>query len=84
MAKKKDKIIEAEVATEEIEMINEESATEEEVTETTDEQVSEVTTDAMIEDDSQFVYTQLKIINRLNNPAKQRRLADRVLRNRKR
>lgn len=84
MAKKKDKIIEAEVATEEIEMINEESATEEEVTETTDEQVSEVTTDAMIEDDSQFVYTQLKIINRLNNPAKARRLAERVLRNRKR
>lgn len=84
MAKKKDKIIEAEVAIEETEMINEESATEEEVTETTDEQVSEVTTDAMIEDDSQFVYTQLKIINRLNNPAKARRLAERVLRNRKR
>lgn len=31
----------------------------------------------------QFIYAQLKCINKMNNPAKARRLADRVLRNRK-
>lgn len=87
MAKKKEQVIEAEVVLEELEEINEES-TPEEVTEQEKEVVvSDKTTDAVVEDESelgQFLETQLKIINRLNNPAKQRRLADRVLRNRKR
>lgn len=86
MAKKKDQTIEAEVVLEEIEELKEESAIEEDVTETKDEVVSEKTTDAVVEESElgQFIKTQLKLINRLNNPAKQRRLADRVLRNRKR
>lgn len=86
MAKKKDQTIEAEVVLEEIEELKEESAIEEDVTETKDDVVSEKTTDAVVEESElgQFIETQLKIINRLNNPAKQRRLADRVLRNRKR
>lgn len=85
MAKKKDQTIEAEVVLEEIEELKEESAIED-VTETKDEVVSEKTTDAVVEESElgQFIETQLKLINRLNNPAKQRRLADRVLRNRKR
>lgn len=85
MAKKKDQTIEAEVVLEEIEELKEESAIED-VTETKDDVVSEKTTDAVVEESElgQFIETQLKIINRLNNPAKQRRLADRVLRNRKR
>lgn len=85
MAKKKDQTIEAEVVLEEIEELKEESATES-VTETKDDVVSEKTTDAVVEESElgQFIETQLKLINRLNNPAKQRRLADRVLRNRKR
>lgn len=85
MAKKKDQTIEAEVVLEEIEELKEESAIED-VTETKDDVVSEKTTDAVVEESElgQFIETQLKLINRLNNPAKQRRLADRVLRNRKR
>ena len=85
MAKKKDQTIEAEVVLEEIEELKEERAIED-VTETKDEVVSEKTTDAVVEEYElgQFIDTQLKLINRLNNPAKQRRLADRVLRNRKR
>lgn len=85
MAKKKDQTIEAEVVLEEIEELKEESAIED-VTETKDDVVSEKTTDAVVEESElgQFIDTQLKLINRLNNPAKQRRLADRVLRNRKR
>lgn len=85
MAKKKDKEIKAEVALEELKDINEES-TPEEVTEHEEEvEVSTKTTDAVIEqNDDQFIFTQLQMINRLNNPAKARRLADRVLRNRKR
>ena len=85
MAKKKDQTIEAEVVLEEIEELKEESAIED-VTETKDDVVSEKTTDAVVEESElgQFIDTQLKLINRLNNPAKARRLADRVLRNRKR
>lgn len=75
MAKtKKEKPIELEVVEEVVEEVEEEIT--EEPTEITDRAVEE-------KNDDQFIYTQLKIINRLNNPAKQRRLADRVLRNRK-
>ena len=35
------------------------------------------------EHENQFIYTQLKMINKMNNPAKARRLASRVLRNKK-
>ena len=86
MAKKKDQTIEAEVVLEEIEELKEESAIEEDVTETKDDVVDTKTTDAVVEESElgQFIETQLKLINRLNNPAKARRLADRVLRNRKR
>ena len=86
MAKKKDQTIEAEVVLEEIEELKEESAIEEDVTETKDAVVDTKTTDAVVEESElgQFIETQLKLINRLNNPAKARRLADRVLRNRKR
>lgn len=92
MAKKKSsKPIEAEVVSEEIK----EGVIE--VTDSVTEEISEEITDAMVEEvvevaeapkddekNNQFVYAQLKAINKLSNPAKAKRLADRVLRNRKR
>ena len=88
MAKKKtSKPIEPEV-TEAV--IEEEIVTDEIVEEVIEEVVSEpeVIEEAPVakqeEASNQFVYTQLKAINKLNNPAKARRLAERVLRNRKR
>ena len=97
MAKKKTKkAIEAEVAIEEniIEEVNEEDVT----VEVTEDVESEVVTPAVVEEEvievvepkvddkkssDQFIYTQLKAINKMNNPAKARRLAARVLRNKK-
>lgn len=67
MAKKKDK--------DEILETLEEEVIEEEVIE--EEPVEEPV------DTEKFIYTQLTMINKLNNPAKARRLADRVLRNKK-
>lgn len=89
MARKKSKPIEEEVianATEEV--IEEES-----VTEIVTEEVEVAVADSSIEEESeeviedkgdQFFFTQLKMINKLNNPAKAKRLSERVLRNRKR
>lgn len=60
-----------------------------EILETIEEEVIEevVEEEEVIEekpvDTDKFIYTQLTMINKLNNPAKARRLADRVLRNKK-
>lgn len=86
MAKKKAKAIETDV----IESPIEEEVIETSVTEfvTEEEVVEEVTSEPIVEEKSdvnkQFLYTQLDMINKLNNPAKAKRLTDRVLRNRKR
>lgn len=83
MAKtKKTNPIESDVIEEVVEV-----APDEEVTEATTEIAdSPVEEEVVVEKDAseQFVYAQLKAINKLNNPAKAKRLADRVLRNRKR
>lgn len=63
-----------------------------EVIEEVTEEVAEPIVEEVIEEapvveekqDEQFINTQLKMINRLDNPARARRLAERVLRNRKR
>lgn len=72
MAKKKDKDEILETLEEEVieEVVEEEEVIEESPVE------EPVDTD-------KFIYTQLTMINKLNNPAKARRLADRVLRNKK-
>ena len=83
MARKKNsKPIEEEVIIEEpIEVEESEEVIEEEIAEEPiEEEVIEVAKDKQ----EQFIYTQLRMINKLNNPAKAKRLADRVLRNRKR
>lgn len=90
MAKKKSKPIEEdiiEIATEEV--VEEETATEESIEEVAEpiieSIVEEEESEEVIEDkEDQFFFTQLKMINKLNNPAKAKRLSDRVLRNRKR
>lgn len=83
MAKtKKANPIESDVIEEVVEV-----APDEEVIETATEIAdSPVEEEVVVEKDAseQFVYAQLKAINKLNNPAKAKRLADRVLRNRKR
>ena len=85
MAKKKSKPIEAQ---EVIEEVIEETPIEEVVEEVAEEIIEEPVVEAkeeVIEDKSnQFLYTQLKMINKISNPAKAKRLSDRVLRNRKR
>lgn len=87
MAKKKKQV--AEQVVEEItETVIEEEVAEEVVTEESIENIS-VAEEAVIEEpkkedkSDQFYYTQLKIINKLNNPAKARRLAERVQMHRK-
>lgn len=71
MAKKKNEVIEEAVVEEAVvEEIAEEIAKEEPVAEQ--------------DKSEQFVYAQLKAINKMSNPAKAKRLAERVLRNRKR
>lgn len=88
MAKRKSKPIEPDIIEE---LIGEPIETEEtiEVVEESSEQIiDEPVEDAkeeVISDNSdQFFFTQLRMINKLNNPAKAKRLSDRVLRNRKR
>lgn len=82
MAKKKKEVIEEAVVEEVIEVATDEEVIEE-PTETTDREV--VATEVPVADNSdQFIFTQLKAINKMNNPAKARRLAERVLRNKKR
>lgn len=85
MAKKKKQEAPAEVIAEEIKEEVIEEVTEEAVSEEVAEAVvEEVIEEAKSDASDQFVYAQLKAINKLNNPAKAKRLADRVLRNRKR
>lgn len=91
MAKKKSKPIEPEVteAVIEEEIVTEEIVEEvanEPIEEAVEEVAEEVINEPVVEDNNsnQFIYTQLKMINKMNNPAKARRLAERVLRNRKR
>lgn len=86
MAKKKSKPVEQEIVEEVIieEVIFEEPI-EEEVIEEVSEEITNEPIDEVAEDKpNQFIYTQLRMINKLSNPAKAKRLADRVLRNRKR
>ncbi len=85
MAKKKSKPIEEEV----IEVVTEDSASEDIIEELAEalieSSIEEEKSEEVIEDKKdQFFFTQLKMINKLNNPAKAKRLSDRVLRNRKR
>lgn len=55
----------------------------EEIIEVTNEEpVAEEVADEPVSNDS-FIYTQLRIINKMTNTAKAKRLAERVLRNRK-
>lgn len=81
MAKKKSIPIEEEII---------EEAVIEEVPEVTEEIIDEPIEEEVIEvaepkdESNQFIYAQLKAINKLSNPAKAKRLAERVLRNRKR
>ena len=78
MAKKKSAPIE--------ESVIEEVVVEETTPEVIEEPIEEVIEEVIEETNNgnQFVYAQLKAINKLNNPAKARRSAERVLRNRKR
>lgn len=71
MAKKKNEVIE-------------EAVVEEAVTTEIAEEIAEEEPVAEQDNSEQFVYAQLKAINKMNNPAKAKRLAERVLRNRKR
>lgn len=85
MAKKKSKPIEEEIIeevkeTEVAEEVAEEVVEQPIVEEPIEEEVIEVAEDKQ----NQFIFTQLKMINKISNPAKAKRLADRVLRNRKR
>ena len=72
MAKKSEKPIETEVIEE---VMVDEAVAEVEI----EEKAVEVAEDTS----NQFIYTQLKAINKLNDPAKAKRLAERVLRNKK-
>lgn len=79
MAKKKNEVIDEIIEEEVVEAVEE--VIEEPVQEVIEEPVAEPVTNGT---ENQFLYTQLEMINKLNNPAKAKRLADRVLRNRKR
>lgn len=85
MAKKKSKPIEEEVIEDVIEVVADEEIIDDEPNQIADSEIEEEEVIEVAEDKSeQFIYTQLKMINKLSNPAKAKRLADRVLRNRKR
>ena len=84
MAKKKNAPIEVEEVIEEIIEEATVEEVEEVIEEVIEEPVEEVKEEVVENKSNQFLYTQLRMINKLNNPAKARRLADRVKRNRKR
>ena len=90
MAKKKSsKPIAEEVKEEVVEVVTDEEVIEEAPVEVADSAVEEEVVEvaeAPVDDEksNQFLYAQLKAINKLNNPAKARRLAERIKRNRKR
>ena len=85
MAKNKGKVIEPDIIDEAIEQEVPEVAedTVEVAGVVIDEPIEEVEEKAVVNDIDQFLYTQLKMINKMNNPAKARRLAERVLRNKR-
>lgn len=88
MAKKKSKPIETEVTEDAI--IVEAYEPKEDLVEIAGVVIDEPIEEEVIEvaepkdESNQFIYAQLKAINKLSNPAKAKRLAERVLRNRKR
>ena len=72
---------------EEMDVVAEKVATEDVSEPNTDTQaetsVSEKETEEEESATDKFIYTQLTVINKMSNPAKARRLADRVLRNKR-
>ena len=84
MAKKKSKPIETEVIEEVIIEEPIEEVVEEVAEEVIEEPIEEVKEEVIADNSNQFFFTQLKMINKSNNPAKAKRLSDRLLRNRKR
>lgn len=79
MAKKK-----AQIEEPIIEEVIEETIAEEVVEETIEAPIEVAQEEVATNNSDQFIFAQMKMINRLNNPAKAKRLAARVLRNRKR
>lgn len=84
MAKKKSKPIEPDLIEEVVEIEEPVELVEEIAEEIIEEPIVEEKEELVSDNSDQFFFTQLKMINRLNNPAKAKRLSDRVLRNRKR
>ena len=84
MAKKKKAPIEVEEVIEEVIEETPVEEVEEVAEEVIEEPVEEAKEEVIEEKNNQFLYTQLKMINKISHPAKAKRLSDRVLRNRKR
>ena len=84
MAKKKSKPIETEVIEEVIvdEPANE--VVEEVIEEVIEEPIEQAQEEVITNNGNQYLFAQMKMINKISNPAKAKRLSERILRNRKR